>query len=93
MTREEIIGGLKFTVEMFMYNPSTGEKYTEPRNDLDKTTIDACRGAIKLLERESAHWTEDFICSNCRCKCYPMDIDFGNYNYCPNCGREMEEGD
>lgn len=52
MTRDEIISGLKFTVEMFLLNPSTGEKYTEPRNDMDKTTIDACRGAIKLLEQE-----------------------------------------
>ena len=52
MTREEIISGLKFTVEMFLFDPSTGEKYIEPRNDMDKTTIDACRGAIKLLEQE-----------------------------------------
>ena len=52
MTREEIISGLEFTVEMFLFNPSTGEKYTEPRNDMDKTTIDACRGAIELLKQE-----------------------------------------
>ena len=52
MTREEIISGLKFTVEMFLFDPSTGEKYTEPRNDMDKTTIDACKGAIELLKQE-----------------------------------------
>ena len=52
MTREEIISGLKFTVEMFLFDPITGEKYTEPRNDMDKTTIDACKGAIELLEQE-----------------------------------------
>jgi hypothetical protein len=52
MTREEIISGLKFTVEMFLLNPSTGEIYTEPRNDMDKTTIDACRGAIEVLKQE-----------------------------------------
>lgn len=52
MTREEIISGLKFTVEMFLLDPSTGETITEPRNDMDKTTIDACRGAIELLEQE-----------------------------------------
>lgn len=52
MTREEIISGLKFTVEMFLFNPGTGEKYTEPRNDMDKTTIDACKGAIELLKQE-----------------------------------------
>lgn len=53
MTREEIIQGLQFTIDMFLLNPTTGETYTEPRNDMDKTTIDACKGAIKLLREES----------------------------------------
>lgn len=52
MTKEEIISGLKFTIDMFLFDPTTGEVYTEPRNDMDKTTIDACRGAIELLEQE-----------------------------------------
>lgn len=52
MTRKEIIDGLKYTVDMFLFNPTTGETFTEPRNDMDKTTIDACRGAIELLEQE-----------------------------------------
>lgn len=52
MTRKEIIEGLKFTVEMFLFDPSTGERFKEPRNDMDKTTIDSCKGAIKLLEQE-----------------------------------------
>lgn len=51
MTIKEIIDGLKFTVEMFLFDPITGETFTEPRNDLDKTTIDACKGAIELLEQ------------------------------------------
>lgn len=50
MTREEIISGLKFTVDMFLFDPSTGEAYTKPRNDMDKITIDACKGAIKICE-------------------------------------------
>lgn len=54
MTIKEIIDGLKFTVDMFLFDASTGETYTEPRNDMDKTTIDACKGAIELLER--ARW-------------------------------------
>lgn len=53
MTIKEIIDGLKFTVEMFLLDPSTGERYAEPRNDMDKTTIDACKGAIELLEHTS----------------------------------------
>lgn len=52
MTRKEIIDGLEFTVAMFLFDPSTGETITEPRNDMDKTTIDACRGAIEWLEQE-----------------------------------------
>lgn len=51
MTVKEIIDGLKFTVDMFLFDPTTGETYKEPRNDMDKTTIDACKGAIELLEQ------------------------------------------
>lgn len=52
MTREEIIGGLQFTIDMFLFDPSTGETREEYRlNDMDKTTIDACKGAIELLKR------------------------------------------
>ena len=50
MTIDEIIKGLEFTVEMFLYDPFTGETYNEPRNDMDKTTIDTCNGAIKILK-------------------------------------------
>lgn len=52
MTITEIISGLKFTIEMFLFDPSTGEKLTEPRNNMDKITLDACKGAIKVLEQE-----------------------------------------
>lgn len=51
MTLKEIIDGLKFTIDMFLFDPTTGETFTEPRNDMDKTTIDACKGAIELLEQ------------------------------------------
>lgn len=51
MSKDEIIAGLKFTVGMFLFDPDTGENLTEPRNDLDKTTVDACNGAIELLEK------------------------------------------
>lgn len=51
MTVKEIIDGLKFTVDMFLFDPMTGETYTEPRSDMDKITIDACKGAIELLEQ------------------------------------------
>ena len=50
MTINEIKNGLKFTIEMFLFEPHTGESYTEPRNDMDKTTIDACKGALKVCD-------------------------------------------
>lgn len=81
MSREEAIEILK---DLWRTKHST---YLEA--DIRKALV----MAIQALEQEPAHWTVDFTCSNCGCKCYPMDIDFGNYNYCPNCGREMEEGD
>lgn len=52
MTREEIISGLQFTIDMFLFDPMTGEVLTEPRNEDDKITIDACKGAIELLKSE-----------------------------------------
>ena len=55
MTREEIISGLQFTIDMFLMDPITGETLAEPRNDMSKTTIDACRGAIELLNQESTN--------------------------------------
>lgn len=60
MNREEIISGLKFTEEMFLFDPSTGKTFTEPRNNMDKTTIDACRCAIELLEQEPNREIEDY---------------------------------
>ena len=51
MTVKEIIDGLKFTIDMFLFDPTTGETFTETRNDMDKTTVDACKGAIELLEQ------------------------------------------
>lgn len=80
MTREEIIDGLKFTVGMFLFDPLTGETITEPRNDMDKITIDACRGAIELLEQEtcedcmSRQAVKDTIFAEC--SSIKLDIDF-----------------
>lgn len=52
MTREEIVAGLQFTVDMFLFNPDTGGTYTEPRNNDEAFTVDACKGAIDLLKQE-----------------------------------------
>ena len=56
MTIKEIIDGLKFTMEMFLYNPTDGSmKPVSTLNDMDRTTYDACEGAIKLLEQQRWH--------------------------------------
>lgn len=52
MTNDEIIQGLQFTIDMFLFDPFTGESLTEPRNDDDKITIDACREAIAVLRAQ-----------------------------------------
>lgn len=52
MTNEEIIDGLKFTMEMCLYNPTDGSmRPVSTLNDMDKTTYDACEGAIQALEQ------------------------------------------
>lgn len=104
MTRDEIINGLKFTVEMFLFDPSTGETYTEPRNDVDKITIDACKGAIELLEqnkRERGYWIREKTINgwdgkSYQCSCCGRSIhidtkaeDLTDYPYC-HCGAKME---
>ena len=64
MTIEEIIQGLQFTINMFLSDPLTGEPITKPRNEMDKTTIDACKGAIELLEQQS-YYNPDEWCHDC----------------------------
>lgn len=46
----KIIQGLDFTIDMFLLNPNTGEiKSKELLNDMDRTTVDACEEAMKIL--------------------------------------------
>lgn len=53
MTREEIINGMKMTMELILFDPSTGEtKEPHQLNDMDRTTYDACKGAIEALEKQ-----------------------------------------
>lgn len=51
--REKVIKGLEFTKAMITFNPSTGEDI-EPGNlnEADKTSYDACVGAIALLKEQ-----------------------------------------
>lgn len=48
----EVISGLNYTMRMICFNPLTGEvKDPDTLNEADKTTYDACAGAIELLTR------------------------------------------
>ncbi len=57
MTKDKIISGLKMTMELFLFDPSTGET-CEPDdlNELNRTTYDACKGAVELLGKPEPHW-------------------------------------
>ena len=50
MTIDEIIEGLKFTVDMFMFNPMTGEDLTRlDLNPDNRRSVEACKGAIAAI--------------------------------------------
>ena len=53
MTREEVINGLKMSMELTLFDPSTGE-VMEPwqLNDINRTAYDAYKGAIEFLEKQ-----------------------------------------
>lgn len=56
MTAEEAkkgIDGLKFTMEMFLFDPMTGEnKDPDCLNEMDRITYDSCAIGIKALEKQ-----------------------------------------
>lgn len=52
MDRDTIIDGLRMTMDLFVFDPSTGEERDpDELNDLDRATYDACKGALEILER------------------------------------------
>ena len=52
MDRDTIIDGLRMTMDLCVFDPSTGEEI-EPHllNDINRATYDACKGALEILER------------------------------------------
>lgn len=53
--RENVISGLQFTVAMVLFDPATGDsKDPDDLNAADRTTYDACVGAIALLKEQEA---------------------------------------
>ena len=52
MDKDKIIDGLRMTMDLFTFDPTTGEeKDPDDLNDLDRATYDACKGALEILER------------------------------------------
>lgn len=88
MDREKIIAGLEFTKAMITFNPSTGEDIEpENLNEADKTTYDACVGAIALLEeQETVPVYEDKIN---KCECGETICRYWHPNFCGFCGRKL----
>lgn len=61
MTKDKIIDGLKMTMELIVFDPSTGETIDPDNlNELNRITYDACQGAIKELQNADVqpvvHW-------------------------------------
>ena len=55
---KKVIDGLKMTMDLFLFNPSTGETLApDDLNELNRITYDACKGAIELLSLQSEHAT------------------------------------
>ena len=109
MTREEIINGLKMSMELTLFDPSTGE-VMEPRqlNDINRTAYEAYKGAIELLEempsvqpeRKTGRWIPTtngrggHECSRCH-EYAPCYQDGSEHlsTFCVLCGAKMEEGE
>lgn len=101
MDREKVIKGLEFTKAMMTFNPSTGDNI-EPRNlnEANKTTYDACVGAIALLKEQGAQngewitiWREDdpYTSSHARCSICNRISERPTGGYCKWCGAKMSQ--
>ena len=87
MDRQKIIAGLEFTKAMITFNPSTGEDIDpENLNEADKTTYDACVGAIAMLKEQ-----EPILLEN-QHKPYGISTNANSpwISRCPRCGKKVE---
>ena len=80
MDREKVIKGLEFTKAMITFNPSTGEDI-EPGNlnEENKTSYDACIGAIALLKEQEPKMVQSI-----------RKVAYRTLGYCPSCGRGLD---
>ena len=62
MDRDTIIDGLRMTMDLCVFDPSTGEEIDpDMLNDINRATYDACKGALEILEQlppaqPEPHW-------------------------------------
>lgn len=60
MTKEECIRDLKGSMELFLFDPSTGETLQpEQLNDMDRMTYEAMKAAVEFLEEPAAGVSEE----------------------------------
>ena len=148
MDKDKIIDGLRMTMDLFTFDPTTSEeKDPDDLNDLDRATYDACKGALEILERldtdsdtisrqaaldifddynvsvengqieadsrdrkrlcdlppaqperirgrwisaDAIFGGEPFYCSECGENTRDTVMGKPRWNFCPNCGAEME---
>ena len=103
MDKDKIIDGLRMTMDLCVFDPSTGEEI-EPHllNDISRATYDACKGALEILEQlppaqperikgrwevASTGYSGFMRCSVCKTGCCG---DYRSMKFCPNCGAKME---
>ena len=78
MDRDNIIKNLLY--EMSRMENERSDDYSGYR---------AIKNAIKwILPANFTVFDNDYICIECGCEIYPIDIENGSYRYCPNCGRK-----
>ena len=66
------------------------EKYGIPLGDLVDTFADIPAADVAPVRRGRWIATHDEFCSCSVCK-YPVYVAWGQTNYCPNCGAQMDE--
>lgn len=99
MTNEEIkkgIDGLKFTMDMLLFDPMTGEnKRPDCLNDMDKITYDACVVGIEAFEKQIPRkpiWAIPVRKRSGYTWCCPVCgyTAIRSYNYCQHDGTEFD---
>ena len=108
MDRDTIIDGLRMTMDLCVFDPSTGEEIDpDMLNDINRATYDACKGALEILERLDTD--SDTISRQAAIEtvmeCYDNDELFEVYEEklrelppaqperrCVNCGRTVNNG-